>query len=77
MQSLRRVFTKVIDKNYLRPKYLNASSKCMAFFSFLTGIVNEAVEKFRLWLLSNYKSYYETLLDLIDSEDSVTQVVIE
>ena len=47
------------------------------FLSFLTGIVNEAVEKFRLWLLSNYKSYYETLLDLMDSEDSVTQVLVE
>lgn len=27
MQSLRRIFTKTIDRNYMRPKYLNASSK--------------------------------------------------
>lgn len=28
IQSLRRLFTKIIDKNYLRPKYMNASAQC-------------------------------------------------
>lgn len=31
IQSLRRLFTKIIDKNYLRPKTMNASAKRPVF----------------------------------------------
>ena len=38
------------------------------------GIVNEAVEKFRVWLLDKYRSYCTSIVDLIDSDDAKTQV---
>lgn len=38
------------------------------------GLVNEAVEKFRVWLLDKYQSYCTSIVDLIDSDDAKTQV---
>ena len=37
-------------------------------------IVNEAIEKYRLWLTDKYKTYLSKMVDLIASKDSVCQV---
>ena len=38
------------------------------------GAVNEAIEKYRLWLTDKYKTYLSKMVDLIASKDSVCQV---
>ena len=37
-------------------------------------IVNEAIEKYRLWLTDKYKTYLSKVVDLIASKDAVCQV---
>ena len=39
-------------------------------------LVNQAVEKFRLWLIEKFKFYCSLLIDLLDAEAGVVQVII-
>ena len=38
-------------------------------------LVNQAVEKFRLWLIEKFKFYCSSLIDLLDAEAGVVQVI--
>ena len=56
------------------------SERFIQTYAVATGsnpLVNQAVEKFRLWLIEKFKFYCSSLIDLLDAEASVVQVVAE
>lgn len=37
-------------------------------------VVNEAIEKYRVWLLKKYTAFTSELVELLEAEDTVCQV---